>query len=1365
MIGKMNEMCIHCHALKFKNESVGMCCSNGKVKLFPLNTPPEPLRSYMSGTTAISKHFLENILKYNSSFRMTSFGASKTVSYNGYMPTFKVQGQIYHQIGSLLPSSSENSKFLQIYFVANQKSQIDQRCAISSGMNRDIVSNLQNMFHTHNHLIKLFMYALEKMPLDDYRIVIKADKTPSGEHPRRFNAPTTNEVAIVMVGTEFERRDIVIQKRNQSLQRIAETHRSYDALQYPIIFWGGEDGYHFKIMQINLSTGEESSKKVSAKDFYAYRIMIRENQSNHLIKCRALYNQFIVDMYAKIESERLLFIRLNQKKLRAEEYIHLKDAIINDENISDIGKHVILPSTYIGSPRHMHEYAQDALTYVRRFGRADLFITFTCNPKWKDINELLLIGQSPADRHDIIARVFKQKLTNLMNVITKNSIFGEVRCWMYSIEWQKRGLPHAHLLVWLKDKLRPTQIDDIISAELPDPRKDPTLYDIVCKNMIHGPCGTLNNNSPCMKDGKCTKRYPRNLIQETQTNDDGYPLYRRRNPVDGGHTTIIKMRNIDVEVDNRWIVPYSPILSKMFNAHINVEACNSVKAIKYICKYINKGSDMAIFEISAQNNPNDEITQYQMGRYISSNEAIWRILSFNIHERYPAVIHLSVHLENGQRVHFTESNARERALHPQNTTLTAFFQLCKNDHFARTLLYYEIPKYYTWNATKKEFFRRKQGSTVPDYAGIYANETLGRVYTVHPSNAECYYLRMLLHCVKGPQSFQALRTVNAVVYETYREACLKLGLLENDTHWEDTLTEAAIRCHPIQIRNLFAIIITTCGPSEPKNLWEQFKESMSEDLLYQARISNPNMNNDLKDYIFNEVLILIEERTISINNKTVLQLGLPAPTRNNTDITNKEMTREMQYDIVQLRNYVENTKKKLNDDQQNAYRTIMNRVENDIGGIIFLDAPGGTGKTFLLNLILAELRSTKNIAIAVASSGIAATLLSGGRTAHSTFKLPLNVYQNDNPTCNISKKSGMAQVMKIAKIIIWDELPMAHKFHIEALDRTLRDFKSNNYVMGNTLLVLAGDFRQTLPVIPRGTPADEINACLKSSYLWKYVKSIQLKTNMRVQLLKDSSATIFAKQLLDLGEGKHQNDKITNEIQFPQNFCQKCTSPKQLIEKVFPNITQNYKNHDWLNERAILAPRNDDVTKLNHQILNSIPGASTKYRSINTAIQEEDAVNYPNEFLNSLEPTGMPPHILTLKIGAPLMIIRNLDPPRLCNGSRVVIKNLSPNLIEATIINGIYKGENVLIPKIPIISTDSTVEFKRLQFPVKLSFAITINKSQGQTLRIAGLNLENQCFSHGQLYVGCSRVGSPKNLIIYTPTEKTKNIVYKKALE
>ena len=207
---------------------------------------------------------------------------------------------------------------------------------------------------------------------------------------------------------------------------------------------------------------------------------------------------------------------------------------------------------------------------------------------------------------------------------------------------------------------------------------------LLYKNMMHGPCGALNENSPCMAKGRCTKQYPRLLVPNTITGNDGYQQNSRRSTEDGGKTAMIKKRNgTTIEVDNQWVVQYSPLLSKTFNAHINVEYCNSLKEIKYICKYVNKGSDMAVFGLQSEISDIDKIVQYQAGRYISSNETVWRILSFPIHERSPAVTHLTVHLQNGQRVYFSESSVQKRALNPPDTTLTAFFSLCKNDSFAK----------------------------------------------------------------------------------------------------------------------------------------------------------------------------------------------------------------------------------------------------------------------------------------------------------------------------------------------------------------------------------------------------------------------------------------------------------------------------------------------------------------------------------------------------------------------------------------------------------------------------------------------------------------------------------------------------------
>ena len=198
-------------------------------------------------------------------------------------------------------------------------------------------------------------------------------------------------------------------------------------------------------------------------------------------------------------------------------------------------------------------------------------------------------------------------------------------------------------------------------------------------------------------------------MQETQTGEDGY---RRRKPGDGGHVAHGRAPESGMleDVDNSWVVPYSPLLCRIFKAHINVEYCNSVKSIKYICKYVTKGSDAAMFAV-ANEMPNrlDEVTNYQQGRYISSSEAVWRLLNFPIHQRYPTVVHLAVHLEGGQRVYYKPGQPTAHLTDtPPKTTLTAFFYLCKTDPLAKTLLYSEVPRHFRWDASQKVWQIRKK---------------------------------------------------------------------------------------------------------------------------------------------------------------------------------------------------------------------------------------------------------------------------------------------------------------------------------------------------------------------------------------------------------------------------------------------------------------------------------------------------------------------------------------------------------------------------------------------------------------------------------------------------------------------------------
>ncbi|XP_054260247.1 uncharacterized protein LOC128984902 [Macrosteles quadrilineatus] len=341
---------------------------------------------------------------------------------------------------------------------------------------------------------------------------------------------------------------------------------------------------------------------------------------------------------------------------------------------------------------------------------------------------------------------------------------------------------------------------------------------------------------------------------------------------------------------------------------------------------------------------------------------------------------------------------------------------------------------------------------------------------------------------------------------------------------------------------------------------------------------------------------------------------------------------------------------------------------------------------------------------------------------------------------------------------------MAHKGAIEALDRTLRDLRNCDHLMGGITVLLAGDFRQTLPVVPRGTRADEVKVCLKSSYLWPKIKMLTLRVNMRVYLNGDLDSEEFSALILQIGDGKVSEDS-DGKFCIPQGLCSVVHDLKSLISKTYPGINDE-ESHSlaWLQERAILTPTNESANGINLSLLEQLPGEMSTYESVDSVVEAEDAVHYPLEFLHSLNPPGIPPHLLFLKIGSPIMLLRNLNPPKLCNGTRLQVNVLHKHVIEATIFTGVGQGDTVFIPRIPMIPSDHPFQFKRLQFPVKVCYAMTINKAQGQSLKMAGVDLRNDCFSHGQLYVACSRVSSPGSLVILQPEERTKNIVYVEVL-
>mmetsp|Transcript_6468 Transcript_6468/g.26204 ORF Transcript_6468/g.26204 Transcript_6468/m.26204 type:complete len:497 (+) Transcript_6468:183-1673(+) len=433
--------------------------------------------------------------------------------------------------------------------------------------------------------------------------------------------------------------------------------------------------------------------------------------------------------------------------------------------------------------------------------------------------------------------------------------------------------------------------------------------------------------------------------------------------------------------------------------------------------------------------------------------------------------------------------------------------------------YIDMPKSYVWTSGK---WRKQRTRTF----------AVGRVHWVHPTSGEAFYLRILLarEETRGAKTFEALRTVRGEVHQTYKAACAALGLLQDDAEWDGMMTEAAQTQMGKRLRALFVYILLNCQPTHADALFESHSVSTADDLSRDVRSRRRNMSDDeaarfATSLLLLEIEVMLKRHSVEL---TLAKMHLPelisdqdrdAAQSFREEMGAPQLIVEETYDRGDRARRTQEDLARMLDSQRAVVDPIISAVREGRQDLSFWDAPAGTGKTFCANTLLAAVRGMEDKhALAVASSGIAAVLLEGGRTFHSRFKAPLSMGR-ESPPFAVKLHTALADLIRRADIILWDEAPMMNRHYLEGLDAMLRDVMRSEQPFGGKRIVVAGDFRQTLPVVKRGGRAQTVRASHKESRLWRLFTTRRLEVNMRVRLNGQSQeAEDFAAMISEVGE-------------------------------------------------------------------------------------------------------------------------------------------------------------------------------------------------------------------------------------------------------
>ncbi|KAE8738376.1 hypothetical protein FOCC_FOCC016145, partial [Frankliniella occidentalis] len=990
--------CPHCTAALFEEERnrIKWCCGgDGQWRVHDDMGP-------LSEDFYSDAEFLKRPCMYNNLFAMCAI-CTKWVHARRGIRFVKIQGRCYHVSFDLDCPDRPGKRNTSALYIDDGSKRL--QVAESEKLDRRVVSSIAAFLHENNpHVASFKRLALE--PSVNARLVFDCAAPRITRHGQINPQNNTGEVSALLCTADepVTRRQIVIWKVGQARYRTVDSfHPLYEALQYPLLFPGGQRGYYFDRPD---ATG---TKRISHMKYLRCLLLSEERFSMY----GTLSDTYLVDMYARVEHERLLFWqncqeRSNGIRVGPQDEVQAvvnatgatsgqmsgnggsvgfrglsRDSagtgagssrglagrgrgrgrgrgsqtgttgvapfgdIRNDETIQgeglDAGR-IYLPHTFVGGARYFRQKYFDAMAICSRLGNPHFFLTFTANGQWKEYKESSKRGCKSGEAH-VCARVFKLKLDELMRDLKSGKFFGAIAYIVHTIEFQSRGLPHAHIIFRLKNDVSLTGefADRFIRADIPSEEEaGGRLRQLVLRHMVHGP-HPAKKNVPCwdsVKD-KCKKQYPKPHTETTYHDERGFYHYKR----DFNNKGICTVDHQPVVISDCDIVPYNAALLLKYGTHINLELASDTLA-----------------RVAVVGEGENEIEDYVTRRTVGACDAAWRTLGFDLTGRDPTVECLPVHLDGKNTVIFQRGQEAEVA-----------------DSQSRLMLYFNRPEDSVFDGvTYREFYenyimhtRRPASGRVQVYE--YADgrhfvtprqrgQLVSRLFWVSPKMGEQYYLRMLLMRF-ACRGYRDLLLKGGPECTTFQEACQAQGLLDDEREYIEAMQEAATFMTAVRLRSLFVTMCIIGAPAAV--IWDICKGALCEDHFQRL------LDMDRAEHL----ALLHIGRALRRNGTSLVEQGL----RDVTDDDNELGRERLRYGADGQQAIVEEWEPRLSAEQREVTRQVLSAVADAeegrpavCGRAFFLDAPGGTGKTTVAKYLAAKLRAEQKVVLCTASSGIAA---------------------------------------------------------------------------------------------------------------------------------------------------------------------------------------------------------------------------------------------------------------------------------------------------------------------------------------------------------------------------------------------------------